>query len=855
MTRPRADGCVHLADYRPPAWRIAHVELTFDLDFDRTLVHARLQLQPDPAQPGEPLVLDGEDLELLAIAVDGVPLARDAYTHADGHLTLPGVHAAATLETTVALDPSTNVRLEGLYRSGELLLTQCEAEGFRRITFFVDRPDVLPTWRTTLRGDRARLPVLLSNGNPVGARALDDGRHEASWHNPHPTPCYLFALAAGALDSVGTTLTTSEGRAVAINVWAAPGEAPRCRFALEAAERALRWDERRWGRAYDLDVFNIVAAQDFTMGAMENKGLNIFNARYILADAASATDADFLGIESVVGHEYFHNWSGNRVTLRDWFQLALKEGLTVFRDQEFVADLHSRAVKRIDDVRLLRARQFAEDSGALAHAVRPERYREINNFYTLTVYEKGAELIRMLHTLLGEATFRAGLDRYFATHDGGAATLEDFLAAHAAASGRDLGQFARWFTQVGTPTLEVTSSFDAAAGAHTVRIEQPEPALRMPFRVALYAADGALRHEATLELADAVTTWTVPADAPLLASLNRGFSAPVRVHADESPDDLGRLARCDGDPFNRWDAIQRLATGLLLGRFADAGDAQASLVAAYADLLQSADADPAFVAECLQLPDFDTLAELAGAIDVDALLAARRGLWRALATALAPQLRARHAALAATAREGRTAPAIAARSLRAVCLRWLGEADPRTTLAAEQFASAVEMTERLCALRVLVHVDAPGRAEALAAFRDAHATDMLVTDKWITLVASRPAPDALADIDALLASDWWLPANPNRVRALLGTFARSNPAAFHRADGAGYRRVADEIARLDAINPQVAARLLSAFENASRLVGDRCALAFAAVRSLEGRLVSRDSRDLLERLLAAEPAR
>jgi aminopeptidase N len=503
-------------------------------------------------------------------------------------------------------------------------------------------------------------------------------------------------------------------------------------------------------------------------------------------------------------------------------------------------------------VRLLRARQFAEDSGALAHAVRPERYREINNFYTLTVYEKGAELIRMLHTLLGEATFRAGMDRYFATHDGGAATLEDFLAAHAAASGRDLAQFARWFTQVGTPTLRVDSRFDAAAGTQAMRIEQPEPALRMPFRVALYGADGALRHEATLELAEATTTWTVPADAPLLASLNRGFSAPVRVIADETPDELGRLARCDGDPFNRWDAIQRLATGLLLGRFSDAPAAQAALAAAYASLLEAPDADAAFVAECLQLPDFDTLAELAGAIDVDALLHARQALWRALATALAPGLRARHAALAAVAREGRTAPAIAARSLRAVCLRWLGEADPATPLAAAQFAGAADMTERLCALRVLVHVDAPGRAQALDAFRQAHAGDMLVTDKWITLVASRPSADALADVEALLASPWWLPANPNRVRALLGTLARSNPVAFHRADGAGYRFIADQVARVDAINPQVAARLLSAFENASRLVGGRRALAFAAVRSLEGRLASRDAHDLLERLLAAE---
>ena len=407
-----------LSDYRAPAWRIIQAELSFDLDAEASEVSARLHLQPDPAEAGEPLVLDGQDLELLEIALDGKPLDPSRY-HLDGHeLTIMGVDTACVLETRARNHPSRNTRLEGLYRSGETLLTQCEAQGFRRITWFLDRPDVMPTWRITLRADRERYPVLLANGNPLETGDLPGGRHQAVWENPHPTPSYLFALVAGRLERVRKDIVTAEGRPVTLQVWAAPNDIARCAYALSAVERALRWDEHRFGRCYDLDVFNVVAAQDFTMGAMENKGLNIFNARYILADDDSATDVDYLGIESVIGHEYFHNWSGNRITLRDWFQLALKEGLTVFRDQEFVSDLQSRDVKRIEDVRLLRSRQFAEDSGALAHPVRPARYREINNFYTLTVYEKGAEIVRMLHTLLGEATFRAGMDRYFADNDG-----------------------------------------------------------------------------------------------------------------------------------------------------------------------------------------------------------------------------------------------------------------------------------------------------------------------------------------------------------------------------------------------------------------------------------------------------
>ncbi|WP_146907769.1 aminopeptidase N [Arenimonas daejeonensis] len=499
MSVPRDDGFVHLADYTAPAWRILRVELQFDLAAESTEVSARLQLQPDPGQPIAPLELDGVDLELLAIAVDGEILPDTRYRYDGRHLRVTGLDRDCVLETRVRIHPAANTRLEGLYRSGRLLLTQCEAEGFRRITFFADRPDVMPRWRIVLRAPHADYPVLLANGNPVSSSDLGEGRHEATWENPHPTPGYLFAIAAGPLERVTKTLETVEGRRVELNVWAESADVPRCAYALGAVERALRWDEQRFGRGYDLDVFNVVAAQDFTMGAMENKGLNIFNARYILADETTATDADFLAIESVVAHEYLHNWSGNRVTLRDWFQLSLKEGLTVFRDTEFSSDLHSRALKRIEVVRLLRGRQFAEDAGALAHAVRPDRFREISNFYTLTIYEKGAEIVRVLHTLVGETAFRAGMDRYFADNDGRAATIEDFLAAHEAASGRDLAQFARWYSQAGTPELRITEQHDAGTGDYTLTVDQHTPPtpgqaekapLLIPLRFALYDADG-----------------------------------------------------------------------------------------------------------------------------------------------------------------------------------------------------------------------------------------------------------------------------------------------------------------------------------------------------------------------------
>jgi len=869
MTAPRDDGHIHLADYRPPAWRVALAELAFELDPAATEVAARLHLVPDPDQPGRPLVLEGEELELLAISLDGAPLPASRFDY-DGHrLRIEGLAGPCLLDTRVRIHPAGNTRLEGLYRSGELLLTQCEAEGFRRITFFPDRPDVMARWRITLRAARAAFPVLLANGNPVGARDLGDGRHEACWENPHPTPSYLFAIAAGALERVTKTVRTRDDRPVELNVWAEPGDVARCAYALGAVERSLRWDEDRFGRVYDLDVFNVVAAQDFTMGAMENKGLNIFNARYILADEDTATDADFLAIESVVAHEYLHNWSGNRVTLRDWFQLSLKEGLTVFRDTEFSADLHSRALKRIEGVRLLRGRQFAEDAGALAHPVRPDRYKEISNFYTLTIYEKGAELIRVLQAWVGEAAFAAGMDRYFADNDGRAATIEDFLAAHAAASGRDLSGFLRWYGQAGTPELQGQADWDAATGDYTLTLRQHTPAtpgqpdkapLPIPLRFALYGADGEPVHvapqadaplrEGLVELTGEthVLRWRGLGAKPLPA-FNQGFGAPVKLLFDYTVDEVARLARLEQDGFNRWDLLQRLGTeALLAGPQAEA--AARALRDALGDLLADAAVDPAFVAECLALPDFDTLAEAVDEVDPAVLVARREDLLDRLAEDLVEVLQARHEAFAGAAAGGLSGEAMAARALRNACLSLLTRLDPEAVLARAQFEAGGPMTARLAALRNLLHFRAPAAPAALAAFREAYAGDPLVTDKWIGLVATRPDPEALDDVLALMATPWWKPANPNRVRALLGSLSRANPLAFHRADGAGYRLVAEQVGALDAINPQVAARLLGAFESWRRWVAPLRGPARTALDSLRGRLASPDGRDLLERLLA-----
>ncbi len=870
-------AAIRLADYRPPAWRVETVSLVFELDADATEVEATLALRPDPAQPGAPLRLDGRGLELLSVAVDGRPLAADAYLLDDEGLTLPGQRAGCTLVTRCRIRPRANTRLEGLYASGPMLLTQCEAQGFRRITYFIDRPDVLARYTVELRAERARYPVLLANGNPDAAGELGDGRHFARWVDPFPKPSYLFALVAGDIACVAAPFTTCEGRAVAVQVWTEPADVERCRHALDCALRALRWDEVRFGRAYDLEVFNIVAVQHFTMGAMENKGLNIFNARYILADPESATDADFEAIESVIGHEHFHNWSGNRVTLRDWFQLSLKEGFTVFRDQEFTSDLHSRALKRIDDVRMLKSRQFVEDSGPLAHPVRPAQYAEINNFYTATVYEKGAEVVRMLHTLLGEADFRRGCDLYFARHDGQAATVEDFLAAMAEASGRDLGQFARWYAQAGTPVLRIRDCWDAANSTWSARIEQSTPAtpgqpdkqpLHIPLAFALYAGDGcaiarmpagdAAVRPGLIELTQAVHSLALDglAERPLPVFL-QGLSAPVRLDFGYDATALARIVAIEGDALTRWEAVQQLASDALLGRGPDPAAARAALIEALGGLLADPGEDPAFVAECQRLPEVWTLADQCRQIDLDALVRAREDLLDELAEAHADAFEAAYTRLRAAHPGDRfDAAAFAARRLTAVCLARLTRLDPGARLAAAQYADARGMSDRLAALSCLVHFDAPAAAAALAGFRARWQGDMLVTDKWLALVATRPQPEALDDVRALLAdAALWQPANPNRVRALLGSFARSNPLACHRRDGAGYALLFEQISAIDPLNPQVSARLLTALEAWHRLDAERRGHIERGLRALLAGNISADLRDVLDRLLVPQPQR
>ena len=863
---------IRLADYRPPAWRVTDVQLLFDLDAEATELDARLHLLPDPAQPGAALELDGEGLELLSIRLDGELLPAARYALDERRLRIEGLSGPCVLETRARIHPAGNTRLEGLYASGGMLLTQCEAQGFRRITWFPDRPDVLARYTVELRAERSRHPVLLSNGDRVADGVLPDGRHFVRWVDPHPKPSYLFALVAGDIDCVQAAYVTSEGREVSVRVWTAAADVPRCRHALDCALRALRWDEQRFGRAYDLDQFNIVAVHDFTMGAMENKGLNIFNARYILADPDSATDADFEAIESVIGHEHFHNWSGNRVTLRDWFQLSLKEGFTVFRDQEFTADLHSRAMKRIDDVRLLKSRQYVEDSGPLAHPVRPTEYAEINNFYTVTVYEKGAEIVRMLHTLLGEDAFRRGSDLYFDRHDGQAVTIEDFLAAMSAAGGRDLGQFARWYAQAGTPVLRVDEGWDAARGEYVLTISQSTPPtpgqphklpLHVPLAWALYDAndiaisalpqsDAAVRPGLVELTADRhVLRWSGLAAKPLPVFL-QALSAPVRLEVDYSAADLARIARVEPDALTRWEAIQRLAGDALLQRGHDPAAARAALIEVLGALLADPAQDPAFVAECQRLPDVWTLADQCAAIDLDALVAARDGLLDELATRHAPLCAEVYQRLRAAHRgDAFDAAAIAARRLTAVCLERLTRRDPEAVLAHAQFDGARGMSERLDALACLVHADAPRAREALARFAARWRDDPLVTDKWLAILVTRPHPDAVDDVRALLADPTiWQPANPNRVRAILGSFARNNPQACHRPDAAGHALLFAGIARIDAINPQVAARLIGALEPWKRLDPVRRASIESGLRQLLDAAPSTDARDMLERLLA-----
>ncbi|MFT0624655.1 aminopeptidase N [Ectopseudomonas guguanensis] len=842
--RTEQSKTVYLKDYQVPDYLIDETHLTFELFEDHSLVHAQLVMRRNPeAGAGLPkLVLDGQQLELLELKLDDRELSAADYTLTDSHLTLQPTQERFVVDSSVRIHPESNTALEGLYKSGKMFCTQCEAEGFRKITFYLDRPDVMSKFTTTVSAEQHAYPVLLSNGNPIASGSEEGGRHWATWEDPFKKPAYLFALVAGDLWCVEDSFTTMSQREVALRIYVEPENIDKVQHAMDSLKRSMKWDEEVYGREYDLDIFMIVAVNDFNMGAMENKGLNIFNSSCVLAKAETATDAAHQRVEAVVAHEYFHNWSGNRVTCRDWFQLSLKEGFTVFRDSEFSADTHSRTVKRIEDVAYLRTHQFAEDAGPMAHPVRPDAYMEISNFYTLTIYEKGSEVLRMIHTLLGPELFRKGSDLYFERHDGQAVTCDDFVKAMEDASGIDLTQFKRWYTQAGTPRLEVSEAYDAAAQTYSLTFRQSCPATpgqseKLPFVIPVAlglldaqgnelplrlqgegAAQGASR---VLSVTEAEQTFTFAgiAEKPL-PSLLRGFSAPVKLHFPYDRDQLMFLMQHDSDGFNRWEAGQQLSVQVLqelIGQH-QRGEAlvlDQRLVTALRTLLEDESLDQAMVAEMLSLPGEAYLTEISEVADVEAIHAAREFARKALASALFAPLWARYQANREVSKATpyvAEAAHFARRSLQNIALSYLMLSEKAEVLAAcvDQFENADNMTERLAALAVLVN--SPFQEEqgkALAMFVDYFKDDALVMDQWFSVQAGCPLPGGLERVHALMQHEAFTLKNPNKVRALIGAFANQNLINFHRADGAGYRFLADQVIILNALNPQIASRLLA----------------------------------------------
>jgi aminopeptidase N len=873
---------VRLEDYRPPDWLVETVELDVSLYSTATQVRAALTLRPNGsgAAPA-PLVLDGDALNLRALKLDGAALPAEQFVATPDRLTIaqpPQRRFRLEIETVV--DPSANTQLSGLYRSGAIYCTQCEAEGFRRITYFPDRPDVMAVYTTRIEADKTEAPVLLANGNLVRSGDVPGTtRHFAVWHDPFPKPSYLFALVAGNLACVEDRFRTMSGREVTLRIYVEQGKERRCLYAMDALKRAMRWDETTFGREYDLDIFMIVAVSDFNMGAMENKGLNIFNDKYILASPETATDTDFERIEAVVAHEYFHNWTGNRITCRDWFQLCLKEGLTVFRDQEFSADQRSRAVERIGDVRGLRTHQFVEDAGPLAHPVRPALYHEINNFYTATVYEKGAEVVRMLKVLLGAENFRKGMDLYFSRHDGQAATVEQFVQCFADVSNTDLTQFMLWYSQAGTPEVVATGSYDAGAKSYRLELAQSIPPTPgqpskqptvIPLAVSLAGRegrdlplkldDGRVLERGVLTLTKAVETFVFAdvAEQPV-ASLNRGFSAPIKLSANLSADDLRFLAAHDADPFNRWQALQTLATRLLVDNTAASRASRPArhdpgLLDALSATLADGALEPAFVALALTLPGEAEIArEIGHDVDPDAVFAARAALRAAVGEYLAGPLFDHYRRLSERGPYRPDAASAGRRMLRNTCLDLLAATRrPETiSLAIRQYQAADNMTDRMAALSALSLCDVPERAAALDDFYARYADDPLIVDKWLTLQATIPEPATLDRVKALTSHRAFSFANPNRVRALIHAFALANQKEFNRADGAGYQFIVDTVLALDPKNPQLAARLVSALKNWRMLEPVRRERAEVALRRVAtAPSLSPDVDDIVRRALA-----
>ena len=819
-------------DYQPPAWTVPSVELDFTLDPARTRVRARLEVRRQEA--GADLRLDGDGLEPRSVTVDGVAV-NDWRVEGDQLvIALPG--DAHVVETEVEIAPERNTQLMGLYASGGNLCTQCEAEGFRRITFFPDRPDVLSTYRVRMTADAARFPVLLANGDPVAQGQNADGTHWAEWHDPYPKPSYLFALVAGDLAENRDSFTTRSGREVRLGIWVRHGDLEKTRHAMHALKLSMAWDERVYGREYDLDVFNIVAVDDFNFGAMENKGLNIFNSRYILADADTATDYDYDAIAAVVAHEYFHNWSGNRVTCRDWFQLSLKEGFTVFRDQGFSADQGSPAVRRIENVRGLRAAQFPEDAGPLAHPIRPDQYLEISNFYTATIYNKGAEVIRMIAEILGPERFRQGCDLYFERFDGTAATCEDYVACMEEAGGVDLSQFRLWYAQAGTPRVSASVEHTPGTARATLRLAQAVPPtpgqavkqpMVLPLKIKLFGAEtgAALTPERLVLLDDTIDTIVFDgvAERPVL-SINRGFSAPVIVESDRTAADLAFLARHDDDPFARYEATQQLMLDTLVAAALEGRADQMAVIAAVRDTLADPALDAAFVAETVLLPAESFIGDQLAVVDPEAVFAARESLRTALGRALEDQWREAYAKGPAGPYEY-TPEAKGLRRLRNVALGYIaasGAADA-ACLAFAQFERADNMTDRQGALTTLASGHSDEREAALDIFYNRYAGNALVIDKWFGTQAMSTRDDTPAAVAELARHPDFTLANPNRARALIGGFA-ANQRAFHADGGAGYRFHADQLIALDRLNPQTAAKLLPPLDRWKRFDPARQAL-------------------------------
>ncbi len=868
---------IWLKDYRPPAFLIPQTELVVRLHDDCAEIETRLHITRNPASETRPdhLRLDGEELELLSIALDDQPLPSTGWTVTADSLVVYNIPDTFVLTTRSRIRPQDNTRLEGLYRSGKMFCTQCEAEGFRRITWYLDRPDVLSVFTTRIEADRRTCPVLLSNGNPIGTEELEGDRHAATWHDPFPKPCYLFALVAGDLVARTDHFTTCSGRKVTLNIYVEPENIDKCDFALDALKRAMRWDEEKYGREYDLDLFNIVAVNDFNMGAMENKGLNIFNSSCVLARPDATTDEGFERIEAIIAHEYFHNWSGNRVTCRDWFQLSLKEGFTVFRDAQFTADMHSPTVKRIDDVNLLRSAQFAEDSGPMAHPVRPDSYIEISNFYTLTVYEKGAEVVRMLHTLLGAALFRKGTDLYFERFDGQAVTTDDFVACMEEVSGRDLTQFRRWYTQAGTPRLGVTDEWDPVTGTYTLNFRQtcpPTPGqpakapFHIPVRMALLGEEGRL-----LPLDDAGTVETcievtepeqkiVFRNLPSrpVPSLLREFSAPVILEYDWSEDQLTHLIRFDTDGFNRWDAMQTLAIQTIRALLEKDSARSEHLLATWTEAVRGclarADEDAALTARLIQLPSVSWLRDQFAPCDIQALVAVHEQAELSLAQALKVELEAIYRRYRDTISDDLGSEAMAGRAIMNQALLMLAAVAPQTVLelADAQIQSARTLSSELGGLKAMLRCGHCEKTDsAVSAFYRKWQGDLQVMELWFSAQAGESAWSDLERIRELTLHPAFSDRHPNSVRAVIGRFAAGNWKHFHRQDGDGYRWLAEWVGRLDRLNPQLAARIVTPLTQWKKYAGPYAKGMVEALKLIQAQPgLSRDVYEIVSKSLA-----